>query len=109
MALTHTHWKRYNKGHYVETDLNNTELHLVDLKNELATGDFLRTCVATTTSNTLTIDGFFVRIDTDTHIQPHQQAVLLTPTAVGTHDVKLTSTTENGLTIVKHFDVLCKE
>ena len=109
MALTHSHWYRYNKGHYVEMDKDHSEIFLVDLINELETGDFLNTCVATTTSSGLAIESFFVRIDTTQQTQPHQQAVLMKPTALGAHDVKLISTTENGYTIVKHFDVLCRK
>ena len=35
MALTHSHWYRYNKGHYVEMDKDHSEIFLVDLINEL--------------------------------------------------------------------------
>jgi len=109
MALTHSHWYRYNKGHYVQLDKDHSEIFLVDCINELETGDFLKTCQATTTSTELAIESSFVRIDTTQQTQPHQQAVLMKPTATGTHDVKLTSTTQNGITIVKHFDVLCRK
>ena len=110
MATEYTHWLTYNKGHYVHQSLGNRETYVIDLKNELDTGDFLQGCVATTTSTGMTIFGATVRLDAEAgYTQPHQQVVILIPTAVGTHDIKLTSTTENGQTIVKHFDVLVEE
>ena len=109
MALAHSQWYGYNKGQYVEQDLNNSEIFLVDVINELDAGDFLTSCVATTTSTGLAIESFFIRIDITTNTQPHQMGVLMKPTATGTHKVKLVSTTENDITIVKHFDVLCRK
>lgn len=106
MAVTDTVWLRYNRGHYVKADVGEQINLNIDLKNELATGDFLQGCVATTTSTGLTIFGATVRLTDDTIGQPHQQMVVVIPTAVGTHPVKLVSTTQNGITIVKHFDIL---
>ena len=106
MAVTDTVWLRYNKGHYVKVEVGEQVNLNIDLKNELDTGDFLQGCVATTTSTGLTIFGATVRFDSDRTDQPHQQMVVVIPTATGTHPVKLVSTTENGQTIVKHFDIL---
>ena len=106
MAVADTVWLRYNQGHYVKADVGEQINLSIELKNELDTGDFLQGCVATTTSSGLTIFGATVRFDSDRIDQPHQQMVVVIPTAVGTHDVKLVSTTQNGLTIVKHFDIL---
>jgi len=107
MAVTDTVWQRYNRGHYVKANTGEQLNFVVDLQNELDTGDFLQGCVATTTSSGLTIFGATVRTDPFPGLGvPHQQMVVVIPTAPGTHPVKLLSTTENGKTIVKHFDIL---
>ncbi len=107
MAVEYSKWRRNNEGHYVKLDRGHTEKFMIDLRNELRTGDFLRTCVATTTSSGITINSFAPRLEQDEGFtQPHQQFCQLTATELGVHPIKLTSTTEAGITIVKHFDVL---
>lgn len=106
MAVQHSKWRRNNDGVYVRLDIGHTETFVIDLKNELRAGDFLNTCIATSTSTDILL-GFTVRTDFDEGFEyPHQQLVTLTPQAIGVHPIKLTSTTQNGITIVKHFDVL---
>lgn len=106
MAVRHNKWRRSNDGVYVRLDIGHTETFVIDLKNELRTGDFLNTCIATSTSNNILL-GFTVRADLDEGFQfPHQQLVTLKPLAIGVHPIKLTSKTEAGIIIVKHFDVL---
>jgi hypothetical protein len=109
MAVAKKLWLTYNKGHYVEADIGVREIYLIDVQNELKAGDYLHGCVATTTSTDALIFGATVRHDVSQgKTRAHQQLVVLQPTAVGTHPIKLVSTTANGLTIVKHFDVLTK-
>ena len=109
MAVAKKLWITYNKGHYVESAIGTREIYLIDVAKELKTGDYLLGTVATTTSTGITIFGATVRHDAaQGFIKPHQQLVVLVPTAKGVHPIKLVSTTTNGLTIVKHFDVLTK-
>mgnify|MGYP003138206418 CR=1 FL=1 len=106
MAVEYSKWRRNNNGHFVKLDIGHTEKFVVDVRDELAAGDFLNTCVATTDSTGITIDSFAPRLEQDEGFTtPHQQFVQITPTAVGVHTIKLVSTTENNITIVKHFDV----
>lgn len=107
MAAEYSKWIRYNLGHYVNLDLDEQIYLAIELKNELDTGDYLLNCVATTTSTGLTIVGATALIDVaEGFVNPHQQLVIVKPTARGTHRVKLKSDTADGRVIVKHFDIL---
>lgn len=106
MSVQYSKWRPNNDGQYVNIEIGHTEPIVIDLQNELEAGDFLQGCIATTTSGTMTINTATVRTDISAGFEyPHQQLVRLTPQAVGTHHIKAVSTTQNGLIIVKHFDV----
>ncbi len=109
MAVDKTNYKQLNVGQAYTMPVGQLDNLLIDLRNELDTGDFLLTVIATTTSSGIEINGAAPRLATGVFEHPHQQYVRLKPTAVGVHPIKLTSTTQNGLTIVKHFVVHSKE
>lgn len=107
MTAEYSKWKTHNTGRYVEITVDETEPLVIDLKNELDTGDYLLGTLATSTSTGITINTNTVRTDTSAgYVNPHQQLIRVTPTEVGNHPIKAVSTTRNGKIIVKHFDVL---
>lgn len=106
MAVTNTQWHIYNKGYYIAVKQDSETDLAIDLQNELSTGDYLVTPTFTTTSGDLTITGQAVRYDTlQGFTQPHQAQCRVSSATLGAHSVKLTVTTNQGLTMVKHFDV----
>ena len=107
MAVTNTQWHIYNKGHYIAVKQDSVTDMAIDLQNELKSGDYLTTVTFTTTSSDLTITGQAVRYDTTQGFTtPHQAQCNVSSSTLGSHAVTMTATTNDGLTHVKHFDVL---
>ena len=109
MAVTHTDWRLGNQGHYIEIPKDATATIAIDLQAQLQTNEKLNDCTATVPSGiALTLAA--VRFDpTGTSTLNHQQMLVVTPSALGTYAIKTISTTNQGRTIVKHFDIYTKE
>ena len=105
MTVTPSAWQQYDQGYYVEMVTGETNTFAVDLINELNTGDELSTVTATTSTG-ITVSGVAPRYDTSIRTTPHQMIVVLTATQTGVFNIQLKATTTQGLTHVKHFDVL---
>tara|TARA_B100001123_G_C15200983_1_gene983345 strand:- start:710 stop:1039 length:330 start_codon:yes stop_codon:yes gene_type:complete len=109
MAVTREEWKIGNRGRYIEIPKDSTASITIDLQNELASGDGLLTCVATVPSGITLVATALTYDEDETFSVNHRQMLVLTPTAVGTYEIKTVSTTNSGYTIVKYFDVYTKE
>ena len=105
MAVTPTAWHQNNRGLYVRMQTSETNTFAIDLVNELSTSDALSTVTATVDSG-ITLLSAVPRRDVDISATPHQMLVVLRATQTGVFHIKLTGTTTQGLTHVKHFDVL---
>ena len=103
MAVTREEWKIGNRGRYIEVPKDSTASLTIDLLNELATGDGLISCNATVPSG-ISLVAAALTYDKDKPFSVnHRQMIVLTPTAVGTYEIKTVSTTNSGYTIVKYF------
>jgi|TARA_R100000278_G_scaffold107199_1_gene83902 hypothetical protein len=105
MAVTHTAWRQYDQGHYVEMSTGETDQFAIDLINELDSGDQLLSATSTADSG-ITVLSTLVRNDASVRSTPHQMMIVLRATQTGVFHISITSPTINGLTFVKHFDVL---
>ncbi len=115
MADLYTNWRQGNKTKYLETTVvaattGSTTDFSVDLFNRLDSGDSLITATVTSTSSGITFNYVTVYADLIAgRTAPHQIVGFLTVSEVGTHDVKLTTTTANGRKFVYHFDVFARQ
>lgn len=109
MAVTREEWKIGNRGRYIEVPKDSTASLTIDLLNELATGDGLISCNATVPSGISLVAAALTYDEDKPFSVNHRQMIVLTPTAVGTYEIKTVSTTSSGFTIVKYFDVYTKE
>lgn len=108
MTVAHSRWRRFNLGHYIVVKMGETETVMVDVAAELDTGDFLTGARSTATG--ITFVSTTVRLDEAAgYTNPHQILVTIRPQSTGTHSIKLEADSNNGLVIVKHFDVLVEE
>ena len=105
MAVTHTAWRQYDQGHYVEMSTGETDQFAIDLINELDAGDQLLSATSTADAG-ITVLSTVVRNDVAVRSTPHQMMVVLRATQTGVFHISITANTNNGLTFVKHFDVL---
>ena len=107
MEVTNTPWHIYNRGYYCAVKQDSETDLAIDLQNELSTGDYLTTVTFTTASTELTIAKQAVRFDVAQGFStPHQAQCTVQSSTLGAHAVTMTATTNDGLTHVKHFDVL---
>lgn len=106
MAVEATQWHIYNQGYYIQVKQDSKTDLAIDLRNELSTGDYLISTNFTTTSSDLTISLQAVRYDANIRTTPHQAQCTVQSSTLGSHAVKMIATTNDGLTHVKHFDVL---
>jgi hypothetical protein len=82
-----------------------TDQFAIDLINELDSGDQLLSATSTADSG-ITVLSTLVRNDASVRSTPHQMMIVLRATQTGVFHISITSPTNNGLTFVKHFDVL---
>lgn len=105
MAVAYSKWQINNQGHYVRMQTNSTEIVAVDLVNQLATTDQLITAESTTDPG-IDITATVVRYDTAIKSTPHQVLCYIQALQPGVYGIQIKATTNQGLIIVKHFDVL---
>lgn len=105
MAVAYSKWQINNQGYYVRMKANTTEIVAVDLVNQLATTDQLIRA-ETITDTGINITATVVRYDTAIKSTPHQVLCYIQASQPGVYGIQLKATTNQGLTIVKHFDVL---
>ena len=99
-------WRIYNKGFYLPVKLGAETDLAIDLQNQLSSGDHLVTPTFTSTSTDITIAKQAVRFDAaQGFTNPHQAQCTVQSNTLGTYPIKLIATTNQGFTIVKHFDV----
>ena len=112
MAVQHTPWKNYNTGQYFQVKRDQIVNLAIDFRNFLSVTDFINFADLrfTTTSSDLVITAQAVNNNyADGYTKRHIAQCIVQAEAVGTHPVKLKCTTNEGLTIVKHFDVRAVE
>lgn len=99
-------WRIYNKGYYLPVKLGAETDLAIDLQNQLSPGDYLITPTFTSTSTDIVIAKQAVRFDAaQGFTNPHQAQCTVQTNTLGTYPIKLMITTNQGFTIVKHFDV----
>lgn len=112
MAVQHTPWKNYNTGEYFEVKLDQIVNLAIDFRHFLSATDFINYADLrfTTTSSDLVITAQAVNNNyADGYTKRHIAQCIVRADAVGIHPIKLKCTTNEGLTIVKHFDVRAVE
>ena len=75
MAVTHTAWRQYDQGHYVEMSTGETDQFAIDLINELDAGDQLLSATSTADAG-ITVLSTVVRNDVAVRSTPHQMMVV---------------------------------
>tara|TARA_R100000231_G_scaffold130725_1_gene102489 strand:- start:378 stop:698 length:321 start_codon:yes stop_codon:yes gene_type:complete len=99
-------WQIYNKGFYLPVKLDSETDLALDFQNELTTGDYLTTATFSTTDTGIVIAKQALRFDAaQGFTNPHQAQCTVQSSTIGTYAIKLTTTTNQGFTHVKHFDV----
>ena len=108
MTVAITAWQQGNQGLYVKMSPGETDTFCIDVRNEIDATDELLS-VATTIDDGITLLSSVARMDTSIRARPHQILVVLRATQTGVFHLKCVAPTMDGLTIVKHFDVLVEE
>ena len=89
-----TLWIQDNATHYVEIAPNSKLDVAVDLISRLQTGEQLVSAEHTVTSGSVTVHNQYVYVNQDLYgTQSHQAVGWLEPLSAGTHQIKLTATT----------------
>ncbi len=110
MTVTPNIWRQGNQGQYVQMRVGETTTFVIDLRNELGSDSLAS--VSMTIDSGLELVSSVLRTDTTIRSTAHQILIMVRApetTAVGVYHVKCVTPTANGLTIVKHFDVLIEE
>ena len=108
MTVAISAWQQGNDGLYVKMSPGETDTFCIDVRNEIDSTDELSS-VATTVDAGLTLLSSVARLNQNIRSRPHQILVVLRATQTGVFHIKCVAPTLNGLTIVKHFDVLVEE
>jgi len=108
MTVAISVWQQSNQGLYVKMSPGETDTFAIDVHNELDASDELLSVTATVDAG-LTLLSNVVRINYSLRSRPHQMMVVLRATQTGVFHIKCVAPTLNGLTMVKHFDVLVEE
>jgi len=108
MTVAISAWQQGNQGLYVKMSPGETDTFCIDVRNEIDSTDELLSVTATVDAGLTLLSGV-VRIDYSLRSRPHQMMVVLRATQTGVYHIKCVAPTLNGLTMVKHFDVLVEE
>ena len=104
--MAKTLWKQDNQGQYLSIPTGSTIDAAIDLLSKLKTGEKLATVTHTVTQGNVTINNSYTHSDQIVNgTRLHRAVCWLTPNTVGTHTIRVATTTTLGRTYVYSFDV----
>jgi len=106
MAVAHTRWRTGNRSRYIPVKLTELENVMFDVGPELTPGDYILNATNSSPAE-INLIASVVNQDTDQNYPgPHRVIVRFSALELGTYTLTITINTNQGLKIVKHFDVL---